>query len=383
VSLIVKRKMRFVAVLGLILLFFQGCITEFIPPVYDQKELVVVQGLITDQPGPHSVKLSKSLPLGSTDQSEPLSGCYVMISDDQGNHIFLIESAPGEYLTPADFHGIAGRSYTLHIKTSESSGNLSYESIPMEMKAVPPIDSVYYEKTVIQGSSGFFRGVDGCNIYLDTHDPENICKYFRWEYSETWVLRLLFSVTNQKCWISNNSDNINIRNTEAFTESRISRLPVTYISNNTDRLRTRYSILVNQYSLNREEFEYWEKLQKFTDQVGGLYDIIPASVQSNIMCIENPELRVLGFFSVSAKTGKRIYIDDKFEGIIDPYADCITDTIYGEQNIPGLNETTWTLFDIPGGMTKPRIRILTETRGCADCTVRGTTVKPPFWIDGK
>lgn len=375
---------QFIVICALFLwLFPSGCLTEFVPPVFDQKELLVVEGLITDQPGPHTVRISKSQPLGSTGPQNPISGCYVVISDDQGNYVNLKESVPGEYITPAGYHGIAGRIYTLHIRTYEPSGDLNFESMPMEMKPVPPIDSLYYEKTVIQGSSGFFRGIDGCSIYLDTHDPENNCKYFRWEFSETWILRLLFSVTNQKCWITNNSDKVMIKTTEAFAGSRISRLPVTYISNNTDRLRTRYSILVNQYSLNREEFAYWEKLQKLTDRVGGLYDIIPASVQSNIMCIEDPEIRVLGFFSVSAKAGKRIFIDEEFEGIIDPYANCISDTIFGEQNIPGLNESIWTLFDIPGAMTKPRIRILTETRGCADCTVRGTTIKPSFWIDEK
>jgi hypothetical protein len=159
---------------------------------------------------------------------------------------------------------------------------------------------------------------------------------------------------------------------------------VLYISNQTDRLRTKYSILVNQYSLNEDEYLYWEKIQNITDKVGGLYDLIPASVPSNIRCIESPEEKVLGYFSVSSKASKRIFIEDKFPGIVDLYAHCISDTIIGEQDIPGLNVSVWTLFDqkaVP--FSSPRIRILTETRGCADCTLRGTTVRPLFWIDDK
>jgi hypothetical protein len=165
----------------------------------------------------------------------------------------------------------------------------------------------------------------------------------------------------------------------------IKRHPVTYISNVTDRLKTRYSILVNQYSLNEDEYNYWARLQKLTEQVGGLYDLVPASIPGNIMCIENPGEKVLGYFSVSAISSKRIFIEDKFEGIIDPYARCATDTLIGGPDyIEGLGISVWTLFDTPARpFVSPRIRIFTETRGCADCTLRGTTQKPVFWTDDK
>lgn len=78
----------------------------------------------------------------------------------------------------------------------------------------------------------------------------------------------------------------------------IDRHPVIYISNLTDRLKTKYSILVNQYSLNEDEYNYWKKLKNITVSVGGLHDIIPSLIPSNIVCIENPGEKVLGYFSV-------------------------------------------------------------------------------------
>jgi hypothetical protein len=255
----------------------------------------------------------------------------------------------------------------------------------MEMKPVPPIDSLYYEKTVIEKPEGNFKGINGCQIYLDTYDPENKCRFYRWDFSETWMLRLLFDVPNQTCWISDKSHSINIKSTAAFDESRISRLPVNYVTNTTDRLKTKYSIIVNQYSMNEDEYIYWEKIQNIAVDVGGLYDIIPASVPSNIRCIENPAEEVLGYFSVSAVSSKRIFIEDKFNGLIDPYAKCISDTLIGGAgNLPGLGISVWILFDYPASpFISPEIVILTETKGCADCTVRGTTEKPVFWRDEK
>ena len=366
----------------LILLLLSSCITQFVPKIEEEKELLVVQGLITDQYETDTIKLSKSLPLGEISAARPLSGCIVTISDNFGNLVSLSESAPGTYLTPSSFFGIIGRSYTLHVKTNSASGNLSYESYPMEMVPVPPIDSLYYEKKVVEKPEGFFKGVDACQIKLDTHDPQNKCKFYRWDFSETWEFRLLFDVPNQTCWINDKSHSINIKSTAAFDEASIKSYPINYITNVTDRLRTEYSILVNQYSLNEDEYIYWEKIQNIAVQVGGLYDIIPASVPSNLTCVENPADKVLGYFSVSAKSSKRIFIKDKFAGIIDRYNHCITDTVYSPY-FPGVNVTAWILFSHLLSIPQVSFYEITTNEGCADCTLRGTKIKPDFWTDDK
>ena len=382
IRMVIKPGKRYVMLLALILL--NSCITEFIPEIGENKELLVVEGLLTDRGDPVTIKLSTSLPLGQKSEAKPLAGCNVKITDDLGNSFYLGETLPGIYVTP--FHGIVGRSYTLHIETNQSRNNFTYESFPMKMKPVPLIDSLYYEKLLIRERVEYIEGIEECQIYLDTHDPDNNCRFYRWDYSETWKLRLRFDVPNQTCWISNNSKNIIIGSTSAISDDRIKRYPLTYISNATDRLMTKYSISVNQYSLNEDEYNYWKKLQKITEQVGGLYDMIPASIPSNVMCIDNPVEKVLGYFSVSAISTERIFIKDEFEGIIYPYADCVSDTLYdGPEYIEGLGTSVWLLFDIiPTPFSgDPRVRILTEKIGCADCTVRGTIIKPDYWIDDK
>jgi hypothetical protein len=357
-----------------------SCITQFVPVTTEEKVLLVVQGLITNSNERDTIKLSKSLPVGQNSSPHPVSGCNVSLTDDLGNSYLLTEIKSGSYITPSSFKGEVGRKYTLHIGTGSEFGNFHYESYPMEMKPVPPIDSVYYSKTVIEPASGFFKGVDGCQIYLDTHDPTGNCRYFRWDFAETWILRLLFPVQNQTCWISDKSHSINIKSTVAFNESKINKLPVTYITNITDRLTRKYSILVNQYSLNADEYLYWEKIQNIAVQVGGLYDVIPATVPSNMQCLEDPGEKVFGYFSVSAKASKRLFIKDNFEGIIYRYGDCATDTIpYVDP--PGLGINVWILEDEPNFV--PPFKVLTDKKGCADCTVRGSNIKPDYWIDDK
>jgi len=371
-----------------IYLLINSCITQFIPETDEYQELLVVEGLITDQYGINSIKLSKSLPLWEKRNTvKPLKGCTVKITDDQGHTYMVPETkTSGTYQTnPATFKGVVGRKYTLHVSSNNAlPTHYSYESLPMEMKPVPPIDSVYYEKKTIKESYDGISSDEGCQIYLNTHDPANQSKFYRWEYSETWKFKLPYDVTNNVCWISNNSNVINIKSTLDLTQDRIYRYPLTFISNKTDRLNEKYSILVNQYSLNEDEYVYWEKRQKITENVGSLYDITPAALPSNIYCIENPNETVLGYFSVSAISSKRIFIKDHFSGLIDRYIDCNHDTIFqGERNTYPAG-SWWVIIDYIDPLY-PRLsyKVITLDKGCADCTVRGTNTAPDFWIEGK
>jgi hypothetical protein len=149
-------------------------------------------------------------------------------------------------------------------------------------------------------------------------------------------------------------------------------------------LSVKYSILVNQYSLNEDEFNYWENLQDITDNAGGLYDVAPMVIQSNIYNIDDPGETVLGYFSASAVSWKRIFIKDIFSWLPNPYWYCPTDTVWGEDPIKRLNDTVWVLEDHPlpdlyNGDDYIRWRVTTIYKECADCTTRGTIIKPPFW----
>ena len=78
----------------------------------------------------------------------------------------------------------------------------------------------------------------------------------------------------------------------------MTKYPVLFISNNTDKLKEKYSILVNQYSLNESEFDFWDRVQSISQNVGNLYDITPVAITGNIRCTTNPKETVLGYFSV-------------------------------------------------------------------------------------
>lgn len=364
---------------------FISCISQFIPSVALSADLLVVEGLITDQPGQNAIKLSISMPLGGQSNPRPLSGGIVTVSDDNGNRYNLSETAIGTYTPDPSFYGVVGRYYTLHINSGSSRNNINYVSTPALLKPVPPIDTVYYERQVLALTAEGSPSQEGCQIYLATHDPENKCKFYRWEFEETWEFSLPYIVPNFHCWRTEYSTDINIKNTTSFSEDRVSKYPLNFVTNKTDRLKEKYSILVKQYSLNEEEYLYWEKLQNIVEQVGSLYDITPESIPSNILCIDKPDEKVLGYFSVSSVKSKRIFIKDQFRGMVDLYKDC-ENAVIGpvEVPVPGnltLGVNAWVIID--HREPPPPYRIITFIKGCADCTARGTTVEPDFWKDSR
>jgi hypothetical protein len=358
----------------LFLVLAAGCTTQFFPDFDQNQEQLVVEGLITDQNEVYRVKLSKSLPVGKPLVRKPVKGATVTIMNEDGIIYTLKETLPGIYSSDSTkFRGQVGGKYSLNIRIL----NANYSTDFIEMKPVPPISSVYYEKVTIKYSQDSLYRDEGCKIYLDTYDPSGECLYYRWDYTETYEYQVPYDVWNKICWVTEQSDNVLIKNTSIYNQARVTKYPVLFISEETDKLKEKYSIEVKQYSMNEAEFEFWETVQNISQNVGSLYDITPVAIPSNIRSDNNPEESVLGYFSVSAVAKKRLFIEDQFLGWPNFYSYCATDTIYGNLPPEGLNINYWVIEDY-GDETLP-FWVVTTYRECADCTTKGTKVMPSFW----
>ena len=119
---------------------------------------VVIEGGVTLQRGPYSVKIRMTTDYFKPSVYPPVSGALVEIFDDLGNSEVLLEQEAGSYST-LTLQGDTGRVYSLRveIKGKEYAGSST-------MQRVVPIDSMKTE--FLQG--GTFRE-DGYYIHCFFH----------------------------------------------------------------------------------------------------------------------------------------------------------------------------------------------------------------------
>lgn len=408
--MIIKRTIR---ILITVFLFIPAsCITPYIPKLGEYKPMLVVEGQVTNDQRSYIVKLSLSKQKNDS-VTTPVSDATVFITDETGNTTHLNETESGIYGTDSLlFMGEVGKTYQLHIKTS--NGN-EYTSDSCRMMPVPEIDTVYFEKDQ-QFLNNQTVARTGISIYLDSKPGEGADYFLRWDFEETWKFKVPFpseynyindstiltipaNEVNEYCFKSSNSSSILTGEVLSGIMENAKKIPLQFISpNETDRLTIRYSIQVNQYSISQKEFNFWNNLKAVNETNGDIFGSQPFAVLSNITNIKDPSEPVLGYFQVSAVTHKRIYINFNetlpFE-LPNYHYNCqmiareprdyqtefgppfTWDDLYHLfMSTPGyaFYEAT---YDTGGKLLK----LVFTSPECADCRVTGTKTQPDFWTD--
>lgn len=106
-------KNTFFIILSLFLL--TACQKEIDLDLEDQSGSIVIEGNITNQPGPHFVKITRSVAVNQNNQYPAVAGANVVISDNTGQAETLQYIGDGRYQTSSAFAGVPGRTYSLKI----------------------------------------------------------------------------------------------------------------------------------------------------------------------------------------------------------------------------------------------------------------------------
>jgi hypothetical protein len=287
-----------------------GCKQPFEPPaIKATNNYLVVDGmLINSIDSPTNIILSRTRNLIDTVITSPEKNAKITVEGSGGENFTLVENAPGNYFISKLNLNIAN-TYRLKIITA-SGGQYLSDYVPV--KQTKPIDSLTWKQP------------GDLTISVNSHDPSNNTKYYKWDFVETWQYRsqiegdldfsnglmyYLDSITQiHNCWRTANSTDIIIGSTAALNQDIISDVPVAHIVQNDERGTIRYSILVKQYALTQEAHRYLQVLKKNTQQLGSLFDAQPAELIGNIHSVTNPNEPVVGFVSASNMQEKRIFI---------------------------------------------------------------------------
>lgn len=367
----------------MLLLAATSCLDPYDPPAISNPDnLLVVEGIISNEFS--YINLSRTR---SFDNDEPLteqSATVLLESEEGGFSEVMQQTEPGRFVLEASLQ--TGQRYRVKINTADQ---LEFASTYETLLQTPEIDSVSWKYTN-----------NGIEVYANTHDPQGNTRYYRWNYQETWEYRAnyfsSFVYENDElrlredpvytCWQTVNSSRILTASTVRLAEDRVAEEPlVFYPVDEALRFSIRYSILVQQYAISKEAFEFWELLKQNTEELGTFFDPQPSQLPGNLRCISNPEVPVVGFISASSVTEKRMFVDNKELPVKIPsnvLNTCTLDTIpntpeelnlaFGQMNLAPLLEVLNDFGFIIGYEA--------STQVCGDCRVRGgTNVMPEFW----
>jgi|SRR6185312_12779352 len=377
----------------LIFLFIvTGCRKPYDPPaITSAGGDLVVEGIINSGNDSTVIKLSRTVQL-SANMPVNETNAKVSVESDQNVFYSLSETSPGTY-TCGPLNLDAAHLYRLNIFTSD---NIKYQSDFEAVKHTAPIDSI-----------GYMIKSNGIQIYLNTHDATNSSRYYRWDYQETWQFyskynseyyvtadTILPRPANQQvhyCFSNDVSTNIILGSTADLTSDIVSQNPITFVAASSEKLEAKYSILVKQYAITKDAFNFWTNLKKNTEQLGSIFDAQPSQINGNIHCISNPAIPVIGYISVTNAQSKRIFVSNSslpqyFFGVY-PY-DCSEDSTLIYNPVTKLNDVKDFIIDAAPGTidaagpiikNNALIGYFRTSPICADCTLRGTTTQPVFW----
>lgn len=305
-----------------------ACVTPYQPDVRSLGyKALIVDGYITDQPGPYQVTLTYSSDFTVAAVNYIVTGATVYVTDEQGSRQDFLEIGRGVYRTPATYQGKQGRTYKLSIVLPDGR---RYESKPEKITPVSSIDRIYEEYTE-QPIAGITAIDKGFNVYLDTKDPATSGNYYRWIWTHFEPLSICETRTIttggisteygydccQACWDIVRCRGANCNNAtsdEQINGKSISRQPLTrapYTST------AGYYMEVEQLSLSREAYVHYKTIESLTSSNGGIFDAAPASLQGNIVSLTDPKETIIGYFSASGSQ-KIPHVVDRTKGVGPP-----------------------------------------------------------------
>jgi hypothetical protein len=332
----------------LIWLLFVGlssaCVDQIefeIPPAESQ---MIVEGSITDAPGPYTVKVSRGINLNDFSfEREPISQLKIVLYDDLGNSENFSEEESGIYKTAGRMQGTVGRSYHISIETPDGK---MFESLPDELHNVGEVEDITFEfESRVEVRNNINVQADAFNIFIDADGGTRNENYVRWRMTGTYkavtfpelFMRQLWphlpykdpfpcsgyvliygngnggtldkrsECTCCECWARQYESVPQLSDAQLvsgnqFRNIKVGEAPVTMAT-----FHDKYLIEVEQMSLTRNAFDFLRLVRSQKESASSLFQPPSGEIRGNIIHINNKDA-VVGLFWATSITKKSIFI---------------------------------------------------------------------------
>lgn len=231
---------------------------------------LAVDGTITDQPGPYTVRLTQTGPYFTKDELPPVRGAVLVLTDNEGARDTLREVAPGEYRTRR-IRGKIGNHYVLTIRTDGQEYRAA-----TEIKRIPPIDGITQERK--QGETGY---KDGYYTFYNGPELPGTGDYYRFKIFLNGQLQ-------------NDPDDLVVRD-DALVDGNY----IGHVDLQNDPLQPGDSVRVQLVSLPEDYYYFLNEMFGQINNVG-LFATPPANVRTNVRNTNAAGPAAVGYFAGTA-----------------------------------------------------------------------------------
>ncbi|HZY81959.1 MAG TPA: DUF4249 domain-containing protein [Cyclobacteriaceae bacterium] len=312
------------------------------PPAGEQ---LVVEGVISDEPGPYTVLLSiASSNNAPVSDPIPVTGAGIELYEDGVKIDSYVEEDAGIYRTASTTRGVAGRTYHIVITTVDGS---TYSSEPEEMIASGTIDDLTYEFEsfdVVQhvpGSDGdTLRFVDRFNIFIDA-TTANGDGFLRWRTTGTYHVKTYPELAFEQqidgtivptpwrcsgviwdgfnlvrvgpceccdCWVIAKEKSPLVSDQSFLIGDDYTHIKVSEVVVTPRTFFDKYRVEVEQMSMSKKAHEFFRLIKAQSDGIGSLFQPPFGTIRGNIIA-QDPNQKVLGLFWTTSVYRKYIYLN--------------------------------------------------------------------------
>ena len=350
---------------------------------------VVVDGFISDKPGPYKILVSRAFDSESKSELKiPISVQKMILSDDAGHSETLTEQEQGTYHTsPSGIQGAPGRAYKLRIELLD--GRI-YETLPDTiLDTSGKIERVYH--TFKEGTDANGASTYSFDVFFDAVAGEKSNNRFLWRFTGTFqsethpelrdIVYNAIPCANSKCNFYDLCSGIlnvggNILGSSArfvqvhpcecctcwydifnplpmlsdskFEQGGVFRGIKAYnVSLNQWIFMHKIHIDISQLNLTRQTFNFWKAILDQKNSSGSLFQPVTGRIPNYFTQFSGPEAAIEGLFFAASVRNKTIFL---------------------------------TREDVPNPGIIPEV-IQPWRASCLTLFPNGTTTKPSFWVD--
>jgi len=329
--LMIKDSIIKITILFGLICSFSSCQEIFNPDLdIEAISLPCVEAVITDSSSLCFIYLRENAEFNAR-YNKTIDDAVVTLSIDSLESEQFESSSGYRYIPESEgFVAEYGKEYSLNILLNDGS---EYISEPCTLP--PPADSLrfYIEPGVNNYISTNIYGevkvneITGYNAYLDILSSQVNSQYYRQDIKivyqyvyyvqvgffsipvYAWQIRGINDIPIAQRSVNNGKMNVVMREDINFLNHvKINPFKEMETRTITGYIQSGWVVLIDNYSINKEAYLYYDKIDKQLNAKNQYFDPVPSQIFGNIHDVENPENLAFGLFELSNVETKVFYI---------------------------------------------------------------------------